>query len=111
MAIIVLSPSTGLFLLSWNGFLFFVTMKRNRVIIIGASLYIAMLIAGAFFFTLREQVVPITVPETVEKVNWVRDFNFNQVSDEPVVEPHLCIDSTHAACDGGCECDGMECED
>jgi len=23
--------------------------------------------------------------------------------------PHVCVDSTHAECDGGCECDGLGC--
>lgn len=23
--------------------------------------------------------------------------------------PHICVDSTHNACDGRCECDGLGC--
>ncbi len=29
---------------------------------------------------------------------------------EPTQATHTCADSTHALCDGGCECDGFECE-
>lgn len=30
--------------------------------------------------------------------------------DEPNnLKPHQCIDSTHATCDGNCECDGLGC--
>ena len=44
-----------------------------------------------------------------ESPNWVREWMFEQVVDEPVIEPHICIDSTHNACDGVCVCDGIEC--
>lgn len=32
----------------------------------------------------------------------------DNVSDDPAVH-HVCTDTTHALCDGKCECDGQEC--
>ncbi len=33
-------------------------------------------------------------------------------SDVSNIQPvHQCTDKTHLACDGGCECDGMECKE
>ena len=32
----------------------------------------------------------------------------DNVSDDPAVH-HVCTDTTHALCDGECECDGQEC--
>jgi len=32
----------------------------------------------------------------------------DNLSDDPAA--HQCTDTTHATCDGDCECDGYECE-
>jgi hypothetical protein len=33
----------------------------------------------------------------------------DNLSDNPQDRPHACTDTTHATCDGRCECDGLSC--
>lgn len=34
---------------------------------------------------------------------------FSGCSEVKATDTHVCTDKTHLNCDGGCECDGMEC--